>query len=305
MYPFSKVIHAILLLNLLICNLFLESFSAKNQISSMAENVLDFMESSFVNPRRQLSMMSFSLEDKTVYKFSLQILAATMMRVQGEKRRSYYSKVQPVDMQTNINGRPIMLNRNIVAIVRSSNSSNWSKYLELMTKCEVNRAILVFVGYFGVDEERILNEEIQKISKNSMFYLTYESKQKQSFLWKHVISVQGYKQKVQNVLQFDSRGKLMVKNDLQALHIEAMTATWEPYLKLYECNEEQTKCKSEGYLTDVMDIMGKLMNFTWEAHGRKDNNWGVSILPVSSNSSRMWGGIAGDIVYGDYPICVR
>ena len=84
-----------------------------------------------------------------------------------------------------------------------------------------------------------------------------------------------------------------------------MTGTWEPYLKLYGCNEEGKLCRSEGYLADVMDIMGKIMNFTWEAHCRKDNNWGGVPLSVSHNSSRMWGGVLGDVAYGDYPISVK
>jgi hypothetical protein len=84
-----------------------------------------------------------------------------------------------------------------------------------------------------------------------------------------------------------------------------MTSTWEPYLKLYGCNDEKNHCKSEGYLTDVMDIMGNMMNFTWVAHGRKDGNWGAEPLPVALNSSRIWGGVQGDICYGDFQISIR
>jgi hypothetical protein len=175
-----------------------------------------------------------------------------------------------------------------------------------MTKSEANSAILVLAGYLGVVEERLLHEKIQKISKNAMFYLTYQLKSTpHELVWNHVISLSGYKHTVQNHLKFDSHGKLIEKYDLEGLHIVSMTGNWKPYLKLYGCNDEQYECSSEGYLADIMDILGNKMNFTWEARGRKDNDWGVSPLSAPSNSSRIWGGILGDIVYGDYQICVR
>ena len=182
----------------------------------------------------------------------------------------------------------------------------WQKYLDLVTKSKVNSAILVHVGCLGVGKERLLRKQIQPLSKNAMFYLTYQLKNtEKDFLWDRVISVSGYKQKVRNNLQFDSGGRLIINYDLQGLRIESMTGTWEPYLYLYGCTDEQKHCKSEGYLADVMDTMGNMMNFTWVAHGRKDKNWGTVRLPTSLNSSRMWSGMLGDIVYGDYQISTR
>ena len=272
----------------------------------MAENVLHFIENSFVNPRRQLTVMSFNWQDKIVNKLGLQMLTVSKMRAPGGKIRAYYTKLQLGDIQSKVNGIPINLSRNIVVIAPSSNISMWPKYLDLMTKSKVNRAILVYAGCLGVDKEQLLHEEIQKLSKNAMFYLTYQlTNTQQEFLWNRVISVSGYKQKVRNNLQFDSSGKLLINYDLQGLHIESMTATWEPYLKIYGCNDEKRHCKSYGYVADIMDSMGNMMNFTWVAHGRKDNNWGTVQLPTSLNSSRIWGGILGDIIYGDYQISTR
>ena len=306
MYTLSKVTIAILLLILWICIFFPEPSSAYKSPFSMAENVFNFIENSFANPRRQLYVISFNLEDKIVYKLGLQMLAASKMRASGGKTRAYYSKVQLGGTQKLLNGTPINLNRNIVAIAPSYNSSMWPKYLDLMEKSEVNSAILVFVGTLGLDKEQRLWEEIQTLSKNAMFYLTYELKYTQhDFLLNRVISVGGYKQKIRNRLRFDSHGKLLIEYDLQGLHIESMTESWEPYLKLYGCNDEKKQCKSEGYLADVMDIMGKIMNFTWVAHGRKDSNWGTEPLPVFLNSSRVWDVILGDISYGEYQISIR
>jgi hypothetical protein len=272
----------------------------------MAENVFNVIENGFANPRRQLHVISFNLEDKIVHRLGLELLAASKMRASGGKTRSYYTKIQLGDNQKNFNGTTINLNRNIVAIASSSNSSFWPKYLDLMTKSKVDSAILVFAGCLGVNKERLLREQIQTLSKNAMFYLTYQLKHtQQDFLWNRVISVAGYKQKVRNNLQFDSGGNLIVNYDLQGLHIESMTESWEPYIKIYGCNDEKKQCKSEGYLADVMDSIGKIMNFTWVAHGRKDSNWGAEPLPASLNSSRMWGGVLGDISYGDYPISIR
>ena len=149
MHSLSKPTIAILSLILSVCIFFPKISSAKKYHSSMAENVINFIENSFVNPRRQLSVMSFNWEDKIIYKLGLQMLAVSKVKGLEAETQSYYANVQPGEFPKDMNGRPINLNRNIVAIAPSSNSSIWSNYIDLMTKSKVNSAILVFAGCFG------------------------------------------------------------------------------------------------------------------------------------------------------------
>ena len=179
MYPNNRGTMAILLMIFSVPILFPEPSSAMKYLSSMTENVFHFIENNVVIPRRELSIMSFNLEDKLVYKLCLQMLAVSKVKGLESETKSYYANVQPGEFPKDMNGRPINLNGNIVAIAPSSNSSIWPNYIDLMTKFKVNSAILVFAGCFGLDEEQLLHKLIQTLSKNSMFYLTYEFKQTQ------------------------------------------------------------------------------------------------------------------------------
>ena len=68
---------------------------------------------------------------------------------------------------------------------------------------------------------------------------------------------------------------------------------------------EPTKCHSGGYLAEVMDILGSMMNFTWETHQESEGNWGTKPSFGPANSSGVWGGIVGSVFNGTYQLSIR
>ena len=98
----------------------------------------------------------------------------------------------------------------------------------------------------------------------------------------------------------------MHKNiSLQGFHLISTTLSWAPYFTIYGCNEFQMECNSEGYLADVMNVLGEKMNFTWESHGEVEQNWGTIAISGPSNSSGVWGGVVGDVFNGKYQLSIR
>ena len=137
-----------------------------------------------------------------------------------------------------------------------------------------------------------------------MFYIAYHT-DRLNILWYRVITLDGYEQSVINLLKFDSSGRIVEGYDMQGLHILSVTLTWDPYFTLYDCKKDQNKCSSKGYLTEIMNLLGDRMNFTWESHEEKHNNWGTTPISGPSNSSGTWGGVVGEIFKGNYQLSIR
>ena len=139
-----------------------------------------------------------------------------------------------------------------------------------------------------------------------MFYMAFYLKNaNKRLLWHRVITLQGYSKAIINKLRFHPTGELVEEYDMHATHLVSITLSWAPYFTLYGCNKFQMECKSEGYLADVMNVLGEKMNFTWESHGEMENNWGTTAISGPSNSSGIWGGVVGGVFNGNYQMSIR
>ena len=100
-------------------------------------------------------------------------------------------------------------------------------------------------------------------------------------VWHRVITVNDYNTSVINRVEIDPGGSLSEYYDMKGFHLISTTLSWAPYFTLIDCDQDQKNCQSEGYLTDVMNILGETMNFTWESHGEIDGNWGTTTTACS------------------------
>ena len=123
--------------------------------------------------------------------------------------------------------------------------------------------------------------------------------------WYRVMTLNGHKFSIVNRVKFDENGRLIEKYDMKGSHIISVTLSWAPYFTLLDCSDDEKDCKSEGYLTDVMNILGNMMNFTWESHSEADRNWGTTVISGPSNSSGTWGGVVGHVFNGSYQLSIR
>lgn len=195
---------------------------------------------------------------------------------------------------------------NILILTSFSNSYSWKGILSLLSYTKVKSSILLFVGDYDGYRWNIFKDMLDKLSKNSMFYVVFQHQYRNNELaWHLVTTLNGYKTAVVDPLKFDFSGKVIKGYDMQGLHIVSITESWAPYFTLLDCDSDRRNCKNEGYLTDVMNILGSKMNFTWESHGEKDGIWGTTAISGPSNSSGVWGGVVGSVFNGTYQLSVR
>ena len=196
---------------------------------------------------------------------------------------------------------------NIIVLTTFQNSESWTQILNFLSTTKVKSSILLFVGEYDKSQWQIFKAMLNNLSKNAMFYLAYSHPHLvNELVWYRIITLSGYDKAVVHRLTFDdSNGKFIRDYDMQGLHIVSITETWAPYFTLIDCTPDKKNCKSKGYLTDVMNILGSMMNFTWESHGEIDGNWGTTAISGPSNSEGEWGGVVGNVFYGTYQLSIR
>ena len=195
---------------------------------------------------------------------------------------------------------------NIIVLTTFQSSESWTQILNFLSTTKVKSSILLFVGEYDGSQWQIFNEMLNNLSKNSMFYLAYSHPHLlNELVWYRVITLTGYDKAVVHRLEFNKNGQAIRDYDMQGLHIVSITETWAPYFTLIDCTPDKKNCKSKGYLTDVMNILGSMMNFTWESHGEIDGNWGTTAISGPSNSKGEWGGVVGNVFYGTYQLSIR
>ena len=197
--------------------------------------------------------------------------------------------------------------QDVLVIVASINTKRWKDILTLISKTKIKRSLLVIVGRVSHVQLEYIVKEIKEIQENMYFYLIYKSSDnsddsKTKFYI--VISVKGNEKVIIQALDLSKAGLIKEISNLENMHIKCLTLSWAPYLTLSDCNESGKDCKSVGYFADLMNIAAKHLNFTWSCDKEPDNNWGIMQISGPSNSSGTWGGIIGDILNGNYPLCI-
>ena len=114
------------------------------------------------------------------------------------------------------------------------------------------------------------------------------------------ITLSGYEKAIINVVQFNDDKMIKEHYELNGIHITSLSLSWTPYFLLSGCDENGKFCKSEGYLSNLMDELGRLMNFTWESHQEVNNDWGLN-----QYQSGGWGGVVGNVFNGTYQLSIR
>ena len=193
-----------------------------------------------------------------------------------------------------------------LVFISSPNSAEWGHYLELIAKTKIKSSIFVILEPITKSEIQKLSDYLSQMSENVYFYLCYiEDITDPSLEWRQFITLKHNPQVVSNEVHFQQSGRIIEKYDMQGLHVKCSTLSWAPYLSLYDCNEETGKdCKSTGYIADIMNLLGSSQNFTWHCDAEPNNDWGVTPKSGPSNVNGTWGGVVGDVVNGDYPLCL-
>ena len=190
----------------------------------------------------------------------------------------------------------------LVFLVLSYNESHLTLYLNKAVTRKVLSCAIIMMVDLTPEEMNSLNHLIDDLGKNAMFYLIYliETEGRWKTSWYRVITLSGYKKAMINSVQFNDKNVIKEHYDLGGIHIRSLSLSWTPYFLLSGCNENGKFCKSEGYLSNLMDELGRLMNFTWESHQEVNNDWGLN-----QYQSGGWGGVVGNVFNGTYQLSIR
>ena len=274
---------------------------AKINYSYIVSNILDFAERE--SHHDEYSIISFDYNDKNVRRILYHYESSKVL-----SREVIYTSVHLLLSTRNSSSslKGSLSKQRILALASSSNSLHWQNYLNMLAKSNLKSSILLFIGEIENQKIEQLHNMLNNLSKNSLFYMAYQLKESsEELVWHQVLTLQGYSKAVINLVEFDSFGRVIESYDMQGLHIVSISLSWAPYFTLYNCTERKRNCSSDGYLTDLMNILGGMMNFTWESHGEIEGNWGTTAISGPSNSSGVWGGLVGNVFSGKYQISIR
>ena len=201
----------------------------------------------------------------------------------------------------------------IVLLASASNPTNWNTYLEILVNSKVKSSVLVMAGNMDVKQVGQMENSLDELSKNGLFYWVYNSPdildddKRSSMVWNQVITLIHYKKAIISRLRFNpSNDQLIEEYNLQGTHLFSTTTTFPPYTDMpvvcRECRpmKKCPQCSMTGMVADLLNIVGAKMNFTWESHENPENKVGSSPVSGPANASGAWEGTLGDIFYGDY-----
>ena len=184
----------------------------------------------------------------------------------------------------------------------SYNELHFTLYLNKVATRKVLSCTIIVMIELTREQMESINRLVDDLGKNSMFYLIYlnETDGRWKTSWYRVITLSGYEKAIINVVQFNDDKMIKEHYELNGIHITSLSLSWTPYFVLSGCNENGKFCKSEGYLSNLMNELGKLMNFTWESHQEVNNDWGLN-----QYQSGGWGGVVGNVFNGTYQLSIR
>ena len=240
----------------------------------------DLIEFCQKNGKRNLAMASFDMNLKPVEA----LIAETMKG--GSSLQVLTTRFVP--MHYNQSNEKFVANHinyeqeTLVLVGSISDIYAWGHYISIMSQTKVKSGILVIVEPISIDHEDLIISKLQTFGENSYFYIAYKRQRQEdnSSNWDKVITLRNYYHPIINPIEFDNFGRMITKYDLNGIHIKCCTLSWAPYLTLSDCvGPNKVNCTSTGYLADLMDNLGRMMNFTWICDAEPDHNWGT--IPIS------------------------
>ena len=175
------------------------------------------------------------------------------------------------------------------------------RYLGEISKHKVRRSVFVFNENLRTNDELLLEEKLESLlDVDAFFYLMYSKED--TIYQKKVISLRNSTKTLVQDLKFNDLMQIEDEYNLEGITLISNTLSWAPYFLISGCDEFGQNCTLGGFLSDYMDAMGRIMNFTWTSHAPPDGNWGVRPLSGPFNKSGVWGGAMGGVVNGDYHI---
>ena len=186
------------------------------------------------------------------------------------------------------------------AFLNEDNVGDLRSVLDQLGKHKIKKGILVFTESLDSDQENILKSNLEKnLLGDAFFYLLYLMNNNVT-LYKQVISLINNTKPIIQDLEFNTNGQIIEKYDLEGAQLYSIALSWAPYFTIENCDDTGRNCDVSGFLSDYLDALGNIMNFTWTSHAPPSGSWGVRPLSGPFNKSGLWGGVMGGVVNTEY-----
>jgi hypothetical protein len=177
-------------------------------------------------------------------------------------------------------------------------------HLEQIGKHKIRKTILLFVDHFDSKQESELNDALNNlVIGNAWFSVLYQNHSNVT-KYRNIFSLSNNTKTLVQDIKLTETNQMVENYDLGGLEVYCNSLSWAPYFEISNCkgmhNSDFAKdCEMSGYLNDILNAMGNIVNFTWTSHVPTDGSWGTM------DENGVWvTGPMGTIINGEYHMTI-
>ena len=185
-----------------------------------------------------------------------------------------------------------------------SKQNIFQMHLEHIGKHKIRKTILLFVDHFDSNQESELNDALNNlVIGNAWFTVLYQNHSNVT-KYQNVFSLSNNTKTLVQDIKLTKTNQMVENYDLEGLKVYSNSLSWAPYFKISNCknmhNSDFAKdCEMSGYLNDILNAMGNIVNFTWTSHVPTDGSWGTM------DENGVWvTGPMGTVINGEYHMTI-
>ena len=130
--------------------------------------------------------------------------------------------------------------------------------------------MLSFKDLLNNSEEAEMKSKLQTLlTDNAWFSLIYQ-KTENITEFKHIISLTNNTKTLIQDIKFNQFNQIIDNYNLEGIKLYSDTQTWAHYFSIENCDSMGRNCEMKGVLNDMMNAMGRILNFTWTSHASLD-----------------------------------
>ena len=185
-----------------------------------------------------------------------------------------------------------------------SEQNIFQMHLEHIGKHKIRKTIWLFVDHFGSNQESELNDALNNlVIGNAWFTVLYQNHSNVT-KYQNVFSLSNNTKTLVQDIKLTKTNQMVENYDLEGLKVYSNSLSWAPYFEISNCKDMHNSdfakdCEMSGYLNDILNAMGNIVNFTWTSHVPTDGSWGTM------DENGVWvSGPMGTVIDGEYHMTI-
>ena len=185
-----------------------------------------------------------------------------------------------------------------------SEQNIFQMHLEHIGKHKIRKTVLLFVDHFDSNQESELNDALNNlVIGNAWFSVLYQNHSNVT-KYRNIFSLWNNTKTLVQDIKLTETNQMVENYDLEGLKVYGNSLSWAPYFEISNCKDMHNSdfakdCEMSGYLNDILNAMGKIVNFTWTSHVPTDGSWGTM------DENGVWvTGPMGTVINGEYHMTI-